>query len=247
MSTTMDDDVFTDGTLREEQKTPGSQEELSEKSVIKISPGSVRQEVSQAISDKRGTLIILKEAEDKTDSDGSEAEVRAEKGEPVVVVSEEAEAEENELAPGEKDVLPTIEEDASSGIDFKPTIDKMSPKMETKRVETTLIKGTNSPKRAKASWVCDAVKTAEESKFTSTFTKEEVKELKTFEGLQQRAEIFTFEGVQTQSSLATAQIVTESSTTSLAVPLQGSDFIALGSVPSLRLFPTSLAKIPLCL
>uniref|UniRef100_A0A668AV10 Erythrocyte membrane protein band 4.1 like 3 n=1 Tax=Myripristis murdjan TaxID=586833 RepID=A0A668AV10_9TELE len=55
----------------EEEKTPnGSQEELSERSMVKISPGAVRQEVSQAISDKRGTLIILKEAEDKMATDG---------------------------------------------------------------------------------------------------------------------------------------------------------------------------------
>lgn len=60
----MDDEVFTDGTLRETgEKTPDSQDELSERSLVKVSPGAVTQEVSQAISDKRGTLIILREAE----------------------------------------------------------------------------------------------------------------------------------------------------------------------------------------
>ncbi|XP_028327803.1 band 4.1-like protein 3b isoform X10 [Gouania willdenowi] len=63
-SPTMDDDVFLDGTPRKsEEKTPDSQDG------VKISPGAVRQEVSQAISDKKGTLIILKDAEGKEEMD----------------------------------------------------------------------------------------------------------------------------------------------------------------------------------
>ncbi|XP_061654473.1 band 4.1-like protein 3 isoform X12 [Phyllopteryx taeniolatus] len=58
-----DDDVFA-----AEEKTPDSQDELSEKSVAKLSPGSVREEVTQAITDKKGMLIILKEAEAETES-----------------------------------------------------------------------------------------------------------------------------------------------------------------------------------
>ncbi|XP_051944230.1 band 4.1-like protein 3b isoform X10 [Hippocampus zosterae] len=57
----LDDDVFS-----AEEKTPDSQEEFSEKSAARMSPGSVREEVSQAITDKRGMLIILKEAEVET-------------------------------------------------------------------------------------------------------------------------------------------------------------------------------------
>lgn len=64
LSTTMDDEVFTDATLREAgRKSPDSQDDLSERSLAKVSPGAVTQEVSQAIIDKKGTLIILKEAE----------------------------------------------------------------------------------------------------------------------------------------------------------------------------------------
>ncbi|XP_061551241.1 band 4.1-like protein 3 isoform X12 [Phycodurus eques] len=62
-ATTDDDDVFA-----AEEKTPDSQDELSEKSVAKLSPGSVREEVTQAITDKKGMLIILKEAEAETES-----------------------------------------------------------------------------------------------------------------------------------------------------------------------------------
>ncbi|XP_077372655.1 band 4.1-like protein 3b isoform X9 [Festucalex cinctus] len=62
-STATDDDVFAEA----QEKTPESQDDLSEKSVAKLSPGSVREEVSQAITDKRGMLIILKEAEVETE------------------------------------------------------------------------------------------------------------------------------------------------------------------------------------
>uniref|UniRef100_UPI003AAFC687 band 4.1-like protein 3b n=1 Tax=Centroberyx gerrardi TaxID=166262 RepID=UPI003AAFC687 len=206
LSTTMDDDVFMDGTLREEGKTPDSQDELSERSVVKISPGAVRQEVSQAISDKRGTLIILKEAEDKMDTDGEEVDTPTEKGETVV-------SEEFLSASEEKDV-PTIVEDTAVGIDAKT-----SPKMETKKFDMT--KGIGSPKKAMAPWVSEVVQGSE---VTCVSTKE-VKEMKTFEGVQQKAEIFTFEDFQTEqskSSLTTSQItVTESSTTSLAVSTLG--------------------------
>nr|XP_057917546.1 band 4.1-like protein 3b isoform X14 [Doryrhamphus excisus] len=64
--TAVDGGLFQDGMAGQaEEKSPDSQEELSEKSLAKVSPGSVREEVSQAIIDKRGMLIILKEAEDK--------------------------------------------------------------------------------------------------------------------------------------------------------------------------------------
>ncbi|KAM3866263.1 band 4.1-like protein 3 [Diretmus argenteus] len=219
MSTTMDDDVFTDGTLREEEeeeKTPDSRGDLSEKSVIKISPGAVRQEVSQAISDKRGTLIILKEAEEQMDTEDRE-------GDTDTVVSGEAETEESEFlsASEEKDLL-TVREDEAIGVDSKTTLDE-SPKMETQWAEMTPIKAADSPKKATAAWVSEAVKT-EGSEVTSVSTKE-VKSTKTFEGLQQRADIFTFGAVQTeqsQSDLSTAQsTLTESSATSLAVSTLG--------------------------
>lgn len=80
LSTTMDDDVFVDGTLRAEAggKTQEEEEEASDKSATKLSPGAVRQEVSQAISDKKGTLIIFKQAENKEDEETSKKEGLAE-------------------------------------------------------------------------------------------------------------------------------------------------------------------------
>ncbi|KAM9350109.1 band 4.1-like protein 3b [Symphorus nematophorus] len=209
LSTTMDDDVFMDRTLREvEEKTPDSQDEVSERSMVKVSPGAVIQEVSQAISDKKGTLIILKEAEDR--EEGKETSAVGEKEEPVL--PGEADAKEKE----------TIKEDTAVVVEAKTTVVKTpSPKIEKKTDDMTQIKGIDSPKKAMASWISEEVKT-ETSGIISVSTKE-VKEIKTSDTLPQKAEIFTFEQVQMeQSKPGLTQItVSESSTTSLAVSTLG--------------------------
>ncbi|GAA6236058.1 band 4.1-like protein 3 isoform X5 [Lates japonicus] len=216
LSTTMDDDVFMDRTLREvEEKTPDSQDEVSERSVVKVSPGAVRQEVSQAISDKKGTLIILKEAEDKVDTEGKEM---GEKEEPVD--PGEADAEEEELLPASKE-KETVKEDTAVIIEAQTTVVKtMSPKIEIKTDDMTQIKVTDSPKKAMASWISEEVTGASEVISVST---KKVKEMMSSESLQQKAEIFTFEEVHTeQSKSSLTQItVSESSATSLAVSTLG--------------------------
>lgn len=218
LSTTMDDDVFMDGTLREvEEKTPDSQEEVSEKSMAKISPGAVRQEVSQAISDKRGMLIILKEAEDKMETEGKETCTLVEKEEPLV--PGKAEDEESELLSPSKE-KEKLKEDTTVVIESQTIVVKTSgPKTEIKTDDMTQIKVTGSPKKAMASWISEAVKT-EASEVISVLTNE-VKEVKTSEEPQQKAGIFTFEEVQTeQAKSSLSQItVSESSATSLAVVL----------------------------
>ncbi|XP_042353438.1 band 4.1-like protein 3 isoform X5 [Plectropomus leopardus] len=209
LSTTMDDDVFMDGTLREvEEKTPDSQDEVSERAEMKVSPGAVRQEVSQAIIDKKGTLIILKEAEDKADTEGKETSAAGENKES----PGEVEAEEDEKKK-------SIKEDANF-IEVKTTVVK-SPKMEIKTDDVTQSKGFDSPKKAMASWISEEVKT-EASEVISVTTKE-VKEMKAFDAPQAKAEIFTFEGIQTeQSKPGLTQItLSESSTTSLVVSTLG--------------------------
>ncbi|XP_051260252.1 band 4.1-like protein 3b isoform X5 [Dicentrarchus labrax] len=213
LSTTMDDDVFMDGTLREvEEKTPDSQDEVSERSLVKVSPGAVRQEVSQAISDKKGTLIILKEAEDREDTESEETNAVGEKEEPEV--PGEAEAEENETS--------ETTEDPSVIIETKTTIVKTpSLKIEIKTDDVTQIKGIDSPKKAMASWISEEVKT--EASEVITVSTKEVKELKTSDALQQETEIFTFKEVQMEPSKSslTQITVSESSTTSLEVSTLG--------------------------
>ncbi|XP_013765258.1 band 4.1-like protein 3 isoform X5 [Pundamilia nyererei] len=208
LSTTMDDDVFMDGTLREvEEKTPESQDEVSERLVVKVSPGAMRQEVSQAISDKKGTLIILKDAEDKSDTEGKEKSA----------VPGEFKADEHVMRMASKEEeIPRA--DTSVVTEAQTTAAKMlSPKVEIKTDSMTQIKGIDSPKKAMASWISEEVKT-ETPEFISMSTKE-VKDMKTSDGLQERAEIFTFKEVQSeQSKSSLTQItVSESSTTSLVV------------------------------
>ncbi|XP_076600331.1 band 4.1-like protein 3b isoform X11 [Chaetodon auriga] len=196
LSTTMDDDVFMDGTLREvEEKTPDSQEDVSERSMLKVSPGAVRQEVSQAISDKKGTLIILKEAEEKEEGrEGSEKEEPA--------VPDEAKAEENEKsAPQDEE---TTKEDPSAVVEAVKT---PSPKVEIKTDDVTQFKGTGSPKKAMASWISEEVPTSE------------AKEMKTCDAPQLKAGIFTLEEEESKSSLT--QIAVSESTTALAVSTLG--------------------------
>uniref|UniRef100_A0A1A8QDM7 Erythrocyte membrane protein band 4.1-like 3b n=1 Tax=Nothobranchius rachovii TaxID=451742 RepID=A0A1A8QDM7_9TELE len=188
LSTTMDDDVFVDGTLRDgvEDKTPDSHEEVL---VVKVSPGAVRQEVSQAISDKKGTLIIFREAEDKTDNEDNETAVP------------------EELETGEKDAE-TFKEDSSVDVKSQAAAVKiLSSKVEIKTGDETQIKGIDSPKKAMVSWI------SEEETVTEVTGVKEADEINNSNGLQQEAEIFTFEEVQSSQlkSNLTQITVSESS------------------------------------
>ncbi|XP_062413799.1 protein 4.1-like isoform X5 [Pungitius pungitius] len=190
-STTMDDDVFMDGTLREV-------DEVAEREEIKVSPGAVRQEVYQAITDKKGTLIILKEADDKADAGGKETSAAGEEEEPAL--PGEAEGEENQ-----------------AGVEAKaPVVEIWSPKMEIETNGVTQIKGTDSPKKAMASWISEVAKT--EVIGAST---------KTSDATQRSEEVVASEEIQAEKPKSGPSQITlsESSTTSLAVS-------TLGWVPS---------------
>ncbi|KAM4728797.1 uncharacterized protein FYW61_011656 [Anableps anableps] len=190
----MDDDVFVDGTLREEakDKTPDSQEEVSDRSVVKVSPGAVRQEVSQAISDKKGTLIIFKQAENKEDTEDEEtSKIEG------LAVQAETETDRNEG-----------QTEASAAEEGQTSLVKVqSPKVEIKTGDASQIKGVDSPKKAMASWISE--EKVEISEVISVFTKEA-------EELQQQAE--ELQSHQLKSSL-THVTVSDSSAASLAVVL----------------------------
>ncbi|KAM9718804.1 band 4.1-like protein 3b isoform 14-T14 [Menidia menidia] len=219
LSTTMDDDVFLDGTLREEvveEKTPDSQEEVSERSVVKISPGAVRQEVSQAISDKKGTLIILKEAEEKEDTEVKETSALMKKEELVVLGELEV-----EILSASKETE-TLKEVLSVAVEGQPAaVKQRSPNLEIKTDDMTHIKGIDSPKKAMASWISEEVKT-EASEGTGVSV-EEVEETESPDGPPQKAEVFTFEEVQSEEpkAILTQITVSESSAASLAVSTLG--------------------------
>lgn len=185
LSTTMDDDVFMDGALREADERPSdSQEDVSERSVVKVSPGAVTQEVSQAINDKKGRLIILKDAEEKEDIKEPGGAISGEK--------ESSASKENE----------TVEEDTTDFLaSITREIRKPCPKVEIKSNDIQRIIGSESPKKAMVSWISEEVKTV---------TTKEAKKIESGEALQQRAEIFSFEEEQSKSS-PTQTTVSESS------------------------------------
>ncbi|KAM3605098.1 uncharacterized protein V6R79_020647 [Siganus canaliculatus] len=204
------DDVFMDGALREaEGRTPDSLEDVSERSMMKVSPGAVRQEVYQAISDKKGTLIILKEAEDKEEGRETSGEGEGEK----TVASGEGEVKEGESSAGqERDAM---KEDAAGVTDAKAAA-VMSPKMEIITDDMTQLKCFGSPKKAMASWISEEVK-VEASEVVSESVKE-VKETALAGALQPKADVFTFE----EPKLSLTQItLSESSATSLAASTLG--------------------------
>ncbi|XP_076004423.1 band 4.1-like protein 3 isoform X7 [Genypterus blacodes] len=209
LSTTMDDDVFMESTIREvEEKDPDSQEDVSERSVVKISPGSVRQEVSQAIIDKKGTLIILKEPGDNEDEEDREKDGLIEE-------EEEPEAEQKE-----DDMVLTIEEDLPLMIDG--SVMKTSVKMEIRTEDMNHVKVCDSPKKASAAWISEAARPAEGSEVTWAVTKE-VTETKTSRSLQEHAEVFTFEEVRSERSKSgpAAAELTVSECSSLAASTLG--------------------------
>lgn len=187
LSTTMDDDVFMDGALREaDERTSDSQEDVSERSVVKVSPGAVTQEVSQAINDKKGRLIILKDAgekEEAKESAGVEKESSASK-------------ENGAVKEDATDVLASITREVKSPC----------PKVEIKSIDIQQIIGCDSPKKAMVSWISEEVKTV---------TTKEVKKIESGEALQQTAEIFSFEEEQSKSS--PTQITLSESSASFAV------------------------------
>ncbi|XP_056911751.1 band 4.1-like protein 3b isoform X14 [Takifugu flavidus] len=192
LSTTLDDDVFMDGTLREtDERTSDSQEDVSERSMLKVSPRAVTQEVSQAISDKKGRLIILKDAEHKEEDE--------EPG--------EAEGVEKELPPSKEKEM--VKEDAADVLaSITREIKKQHPKVEIKTNGTQQINGSDSPKKAMVSWISEEVKTV---------ATKEVSEGESVEAPQQTAEIFTFEEEQSKSS--PTQITVSESSASFAVSL----------------------------
>lgn len=188
LSTTMDDDVFLDGTLREaDERTSDSQEDVSERSMVKVSPGAVTQEVSRAINDKKGRLIILKDAEQKEEDE--------EPG--------EADGVEKKLLPSKE--KETVEEDDVLA-SIKREIKEQRLKVELKNNSTQQIIGSGSPKKAMVSWISEELKTV---------ATKEVSEGEGVEGVQQTSEISTFEEEQSKSS--PTQITVSESSASFAV------------------------------
>lgn len=199
-----------------EEETMEPQEE------VKVSPGSVRQEVTQAISSKRGTLIILKqESEDQGDPDGTYMEI--DKVDPdgtymeidgaIQCLAEAAKVDSlNRFE--EKEALNSLDEDEASKKEAPTNCmedEKIEAPVSPKEVQTNGMEIIKSPQKAKASWLPEAMETTAVIEVIHG-SYEEVKELKMAEDELDKAQTD-----QTKLSLTTTHSVTESSATSLAV------------------------------
>ncbi|XP_038146817.1 band 4.1-like protein 3b isoform X16 [Cyprinodon tularosa] len=201
LSTTMDDDVFINGTLREEAEGKShEEEEVSDRSDVKVSPGAVRQEVSQAISDKKGTLIIFKQPENKENTQDEGTSEKKSLPAPIELETDETEKETE---------APAAVKGQTS------VVEMLSPTVEIKTGDTAQIKNIDSPKKAMASWISE--EKVEVSQVIGVFTKK-VEELKTLDEVQQKAE--GIQSKQLESSL-THITVSEASAASLAVSTFG--------------------------
>uniref|UniRef100_A0A673ZHT9 FERM domain-containing protein n=1 Tax=Salmo trutta TaxID=8032 RepID=A0A673ZHT9_SALTR len=118
-------------------KEDGEEEKFLVSPELKISPGTVRQEVSTAILDKRGTLIILREmeSEDKMDASGDLTKTNQEKGGGTSATIKEGEDDELDGDPltrtKEKySIINTNEDETSGEVDAEAMSKETSNKRE---------------------------------------------------------------------------------------------------------------------
>ncbi|XP_029582434.1 band 4.1-like protein 3 isoform X9 [Salmo trutta] len=196
------EDVTSDWTDRETDglKEDGEEEKFLVSPELKISPGTVRQEVSTAILDKRGTLIILREmeSEDKMDASGDLTKTNQEKGGGTSATIKEGEDDELDGDPltrtKEKySIINTNEDETSGEVDAeamsKETSNKREISLNLSQTETDEeISGVNSLQKTEAPSPSEVLtKTVERSEF-ATVSHEKVTELITQDAPPKREE-----------------------------------------------------------
>ncbi|XP_038819253.1 band 4.1-like protein 3 [Salvelinus namaycush] len=187
------EDVTSDWTDRE---TDGVKEDREEEKFLvspelKISPGTVRQEVSTAILDKRGTLIILREmeSEDKMDASRDVTKTNQEKGGGTSASVKEGEDDELDGDPLTRSkekysIINTNEDETGGQVDAeamsKETSDKREISLNLSQTETDEeMSGVNSLQKTEAP--------VDRSEFT-TVSREKVTELITQDAPPKREE-----------------------------------------------------------
>ncbi|XP_036822391.1 band 4.1-like protein 3b isoform X11 [Oncorhynchus mykiss] len=229
------EDVTSDWTDRE---TDGEEEKFLVSPELKISPGTVRQEVSTAILDKRGTLIILREmeSEDKMDTGRDVTKTNQEKGGGTSASVKEGEDDELDGDPLTRSkekyaIIDTNEDDGEVDAEAmsKETSNKRERSLNLSQTETdeemSAVKSLQKTEAPSPSEVL--TKTVERSEFT-TVSHEKVTELITQDAPPKREESCGLdEAVSDLSQWAfpDGQFVTKPSPGSLAVS-------SLGWVPS---------------
>ncbi|XP_029582438.1 band 4.1-like protein 3 isoform X12 [Salmo trutta] len=236
------EDVTSDWTDRETDglKEDGEEEKFLVSPELKISPGTVRQEVSTAILDKRGTLIILREmeSEDKMDASGDLTKTNQEKGGGTSATIKEGEDDELDGDPltrtKEKySIINTNEDETSGEVDAeamsKETSNKREISLNLSQTETDEeISGVNSLQKTEAPSPSEVLtKTVERSEF-ATVSHEKVTELITQDAPPKREESCGLDEAVSdlsQWTFSDGQFATKPSPGSLAVS-------SLGWVPS---------------
>ncbi|XP_045570394.1 band 4.1-like protein 3 isoform X9 [Salmo salar] len=234
--------VTSDWTDRETDglKEDGEEEKFLVSPELKISPGTVRQEVSTAILDKRGTLIILREmeSEDKMDASGDLTKTNQEKGGGTSASIKEGEDDELEGDPLTRSkekysIINTNEDETSGEVDAeamsKETSNKRERSLNLSQTETDEeMSGVNSLQKTEAPSPSEVLtKTVERSEFT-TVSHEKVTELITQDAPPKREESCGLDEAVSdlsQWTFSDGQFATKPSPGSLAVS-------SLGWVPS---------------
>ncbi|XP_070973744.1 band 4.1-like protein 3 isoform X1 [Oncorhynchus clarkii lewisi] len=191
------EDVTSDWTDRE---TDGEEEKFLVSPELKISPGTVRQEVSTAILDKRGTLIILREmeSEDKMDAGRDVTKTNQEKGGGTSASVKEGEDDELDGDPLTRSkekyaIIDTNEDELGGEVDAeamsKETSNKREISLNLSQTETDEeMSAVNSLQKTEAPSPSEVLtKTVERSEFT-TVSHEKVTELITQDAPPKREE-----------------------------------------------------------
>ncbi|XP_045061860.1 protein 4.1-like isoform X4 [Coregonus clupeaformis] len=243
------EDVTSDWMDREtdEEKEDGEGKKSPE---LNISPGTVRQEVSTAILDKRGTLIILREMESEDKINASDkmyasaifTDTNQDEGGGNLSIKEDDDGDGDRLTPSkEKDTQLTLnEEDTGGEVDAETMSKESSNKREmslnlnqTKTDEE--MSDVNSLQKTEAPYSFEVITKTDERSEVASMSHEEVTDLEliTRDAPLQREEsaggLDEARSDLSQSSFANGQFDTKTSSGSLAVSVRQS---SLGRVPS---------------
>ncbi|XP_045061857.1 band 4.1-like protein 3 isoform X2 [Coregonus clupeaformis] len=258
------EDVTSDWMDREtdEEKEDGEGKKSPE---LNISPGTVRQEVSTAILDKRGTLIILREMESEDKINASDkmyasaifTDTNQDEGGGNLSIKEDDDGDGDRLTPSkEKDTQLTLnEEDTGGEVDAETMSKESSNKREmslnlnqTKTDEE--MSDVNSLQKTEAPYSFEVITKTDERSEVASMSHEEVTDLEliTRDAPLQREEsaggLDEARSDLSQSSFANGQFDTKTSSGSLAVSSAGEEEETGGRQEAAETAPTKPEAVP---
>ncbi|CAB1326888.1 unnamed protein product, partial [Coregonus sp. 'balchen'] len=230
------EDVTSDWMDREkdEEKEDGEGKKSPE---LNISPGTVRQEVSTAILDKRGTLIILREMESEDKINASDrmyasaifTDTNQDEGGGSLSIKEDDDGDGDRLTPSkEKDTQLTLNEEDTGGEVDAESSNKREMSLNLNQTKTDEeMSDVNSLQKTEAPYSFEVITKTDERSEVASMSHEEVTDLEliTRDAPLQREEsaggLDEARSDLSQSSFANGQFDTKTSSGSLAVVLYG--------------------------